>query len=102
MISQVIYGDAQADDWKADLSSDYRTLVGFHFSGTHPQDGKITSYTLRTIADVEITNKETAVDAGGRIAGAAVGGLLLGPIGAIGGMLFGGRASATVAKITLC
>ncbi len=102
MISEVIYGEAQAGRWMADVSSDYTKLKGFHFSGTEVHDGKITSYTLRTVANVEIENQETMPDAVGGIAGAAMGGLLLGPVGAIGGMLAGGRASETVAKVTLC
>jgi outer membrane lipoprotein SlyB len=85
MISQVIYGDAQAGDWMADFSTDLTKLKGFHFSGTEVNDGKITSYTLRTVSKMEIENRETTPDAVGGITGAAVGGLLLGPVGAIGG-----------------
>ena len=48
------------------------------------------------LASVEIATEQNLKKAGGTIAGALAGGLLLGPLGAIGGMLLGGNKKETV------
>lgn len=109
---KVIYGDAQVGLWQSCLLSSSHSgnfdpysfkLDGFKYTGAppHPTDGKIISYRLHDISTVEPVTQQNAVSVLGGAAGAAIGGLFLGPVGAVAGMLAGGRSEDSVIKITL-